>query len=151
MHIIWVESSLLFLNRKEVLCVYMHQYITPIKYNDSTKGRHKARFPSLCRRKFSLAQILRIWNTFIAKKWIDILWRRTTHINTLKTAIYGMPPVKVFYGQKWILCVICRYSFKLHLKMFAPCPNLSTIWTISPIMCLISLLLYANWCVTIYS
>ena len=51
-----------------------------------------------------------------------------------KTAIYGVPPVKVFYGQKWILCVICRYSFKLHLKMFAPCPKLSTIWAILPII-----------------
>ena len=54
-----------------------------------------------------------------------------------------MPSVKLFRGQKWTLYVICRYSFMLHPKTFAPCPIPSTIWAIRYIICSISLMLCA--------
>ena len=56
-----------------------------------------------------------------------------------ETIQYGVPSVKLFRGHKWILYVICRYSFILHLKMFALCPNPSTIWAIVYVICLLSL------------
>ena len=63
-------------------------------------------------------------------------------------ASYGVPTVKLFYGQNWILHVRCRYLFMLHPKMFALCPIPSAIWAISYVICLLSLMLCANWCVT---
>ena len=59
-----------------------------------------------------------------------------------------MPSVKLFHGQKWILYAISRYSFMLHPKMFALCPSPSTIRAIVYAICLLSLILCANLCVT---
>ena len=61
---------------------------------------------------------------------------------------YGVPSVNLFHGQKWILYVICQYSFKLHPKMFALCSNISTTWATVYVICLLSLILCANFCVT---
>ena len=63
-------------------------------------------------------------------------------------AYYGVPSVKLFHGQKWILYVIRWYSFMLHSKIFALYPNPSTIWAIVYVICLHSLMLHANLCVT---
>ena len=60
----------------------------------------------------------------------------------------GVPSVKLFHEQKWILYVIFQCSFMLHPKMFALCQNLSTIWAIVYVIYLISLILCANLCVT---
>ena len=63
--------------------------------------------------------------------WLIIVWNR-------------VPSVKVCHGQKWIIYVICWYSFVLHPKMFAPCASPSTIIHV----CLISLMLCVNSCMT---
>ena len=55
-------------------------------------------------------------------KWDD----KAQHCSILWSAI----SVKLFHGQRWILYVICRYSFMLHPKTLAPYPNPSTILVI---------------------
>ena len=47
-------------------------------------------------------------------------------------------------GKSEILYVICRYSFMLHPKKFAPCLNPSPTWAILFVICLISLMLCAH-------
>ena len=82
-----------------------------------------------------------------------------THRNSLEWFVqaflkykqyYGVPSVKLFHGRKCIIYVICWYSFMLHLKVFAPYPNPSTMWAIlcscsqSIMKCSVSLMLYMD-------
>ena len=75
-----------------------------------------------------------------SEPWVDS-WVTKSHVarSGNVSGWYGVPYVKVFRGQKLILHVICQYSFMLHPKMFAPCPNLSSIRAILDVTCLISL------------
>ena len=56
----------------------------------------------------------------------------------LQLVCYGVPFVKVFYGQNSIIYATCLYSFILHPKPFVPCTNTATICAILHVICLIS-------------
>ena len=60
-----------------------------------------------------------------------------SYVLIIKGPYYGVPFLKVFYVQMWILYVICQYSFMLHPKMYGPCPNPSTICEFLHVMCLL--------------
>ena len=69
------------------------------------------------------------WNKHIMACWslrliqitleiCEAIWFWCRVISQQLTLLYGVPSVKLFHEQRWILYVICRYSFILYPKMF---------------------------------